>query len=133
MHILGFWHSCFSKYSKTLFHVLMPLFHSNREFTFYYPCEDKVSCHGIELSLSPGQYLLEVYGASNGFFSGYEESCGGYARGILILNETINASIYIGSSGIVKNSGSGNTGHAFNGGGSGNKNNNYGCSGGGFR
>ena len=100
---------------------MMPQFHSSKEFSFNYPCEDKTNCHCIEFSLSPGQYLLEVFGASNGFYSGYHESFGGYSRGILSLKETVNAFIFLGSSGIVKSSGSGNTGEAYNGGGSGSR------------
>ena len=51
---------------------------SNKKYTFNYPCSDSTDCTDYEVSLSPGLYKFEVYGASGGF---YEDRISTYRRG----------------------------------------------------
>ena len=98
------------------------MFRSNVNSTFYeYPCANSSVCHSIDIVLSPGIYVLEVWGASGGANSSENSALGGYSYGILTLREETKAFIYLGGLGICKTTGDRFTGTAFNGGGSGSK------------
>ena len=98
------------------------MFRSNVNSTFYeYPCDNSTECHSIDIVLSPGIYVLEVWGASGGANSSENSALGGYSYGILTLREETKAFIYLGGLGICKTTGDRFTGTAFNGGGSGSK------------
>ena len=70
-------------------------------YIFDYPCATKYSCSPIEGTFIPGQYLLEVWGAQGGSFSGYPGGKGGYSRGFLTIKSTVKAYLFIGAEGTV--------------------------------
>ena len=84
--------------------------------TLQYPCENKLECSPYVLTLKPGRYMFEVWGAqgggnNTGIPTTEEGGKGGYSKGKFHLQEEKTFYIYIGSSGTD----SGNGG--FNGGG----------------
>jgi hypothetical protein len=56
-------------------------------------------CRADELFLEPGTYELEVWGASGGVRNGVTRGLGGYARGIITLNERTKVFVNVGSQG----------------------------------
>ena len=85
-------------------------------FVLNYPCDEECSdCSPYFVSLPPGSYLLEAWGAEGGYNGGK----GGYSRGILRLQKRTDTYIYIGSKGCNLIHEYGVTGVAFNGGGAG--------------
>ena len=84
--------------------------------TLQYPCENKTECSPYVLTLKPGRYMFEIWGAqgggnNTGIPTQEEGGKGGYSKGKFHLKEEKTFYIYIGSSG----DDSGNGG--FNGGG----------------
>lgn len=57
-----------------------------------------VKCSPYTLSLDPGIYVLEVWGASGGSYKA-NGGLGGYSKGTLILNETTEVFVHVGSLG----------------------------------
>ena len=77
----------------------------------------------VPVTLSPATYKLECWGAEGGhtnvsYSTSYIEGHGGYASGILVLNESTNLFINVGGAGAVSGSGTVALG-GFNGGGNG--------------
>ena len=82
-----------------------------------YPCGDEPNiCTHYEVTLPPGSYLFEVWGAQGGLNGGK----GGYSLGILRLRVQTKAFIFIGAKGESFDYQPGTTRESFNGGGSGN-------------
>ena len=95
---------------------------TNSNSIFYeYPCTNSTECHPINITLFPGSYILEVWGASGGADKKENSAIGGYSYGILTLNEETKAFIYLGGKGVCRTTGDGPTESAFNGGGAGSK------------
>ena len=90
---------------------------SAHQVTFGYPCEGETKCSPYVLTLNPGRYIFEVWGAQGGGkntgtrfikFGGK----GGYSIGKTLLETPTTFYIYVGSSGTNKTGDGG-----FNGGG----------------
>ena len=89
---------------------------------FEYPCgENYSSCHPQNFTLYKGWYSLEVWGASGGSNDTDHAGKGGYAYGILSLEEDTEIYIYLGGQGVVTYDNKKPTPEIFNGGGSGAK------------
>ena len=75
-------------------------------YSLSYPCVSSNECHPINITLIPGYYLFEAWGAKggdttyrtcpNGFAKGGR---GGYAAGNIFISSTTNLFIYIGQRG----------------------------------
>ena len=96
---------------------------------FNYSCESKSECFPQSVTLHPGRYIFELFGASGGgldsnegFFNGGK---GGFSSIIYETNKIITLYLYIGGEGSFASTPSPG---GWNGGGS---STNYGCSGGG--
>jgi hypothetical protein len=70
---------------------------------------DFIRCEPETLSLVPGEYKLEVWGASGGTFKSFGGP-GGYAKGILTLNEETTVFVRVGSQGSNEAEGIGSQG-----------------------
>jgi hypothetical protein len=79
-----------------------------------YPCSNNANCAPVEINLTRGKYLFELWGARSGndyFGSGYRR--GGYVSGILDLRKTTKFFIHfggVGSNGLNANVKGGNNG-----------------------
>lgn len=84
------------------------------------------------VTLQPGTYKLECWGAQGGSINGADGGKGGYAVGTIVISEATTAYIYVGGKG-ANASGTGAKAGGFNGGGNsyGTTTNYYGGSGGG--
>ena len=47
---------------------------NGKEYRFHYPCQSKFKCTDYELTIPPGIYKFELYGASGGHWDGYISS-----------------------------------------------------------
>ena len=66
-------------------------------FLFSYPCEKTYPCHPIHLTLSPGYYMFECWGAGSFNSATFLAGKGAYTSGFLKLNEERDFFVYIGS------------------------------------
>ena len=87
------------------------------QITFGYPCEGETKCSPYVITLNPGRYIFEVWGAqgggnNTGIPSTAPGGKGGYSIGKTILETATTFYIYVGSSG-TNTTGDG----GFNGGG----------------
>ena len=71
---------------------------------FTYPCGESPTCHPIPITLYPGKYFIECYGAQGG--TGYVNAKlgkpggkGAYASGILVLLKKVSLFLHSGSRG----------------------------------
>ena len=71
---------------------------STHSYSFKYPCSTTFPCHPIHITLPPGYYQFECWGA--GYISSVRDfiSKGAYTSGFLELKEERDFYIYIGSS-----------------------------------
>ena len=69
---------------------------------FNYPCTDTASCYPYFVTLIPGKYKFECYGASGGDGKVSAGGKGGYSVGSILLDKTTNFYIYIGGQGSSK-------------------------------
>ena len=87
---------------------------------FEYPCgENYSSCYPLNFTLYKGWYSLEVWGASGGSNDTEHAGKGGYAYGILSLQEETEIYIYLGGKGVISTTDDQPTPEIFNGGGTG--------------
>ena len=100
-------------------------------YIFDYPCPEKNECFPIETTFTPGQYMLEVWGAQGGSFPSYPGGKGGYSRGFLNIKKSVKAFLYIGAEGTITPGKGMFSNFSFNGGGFGYGINNQISSGGG--
>jgi hypothetical protein len=87
---------------------------------FNYPCTSTSSCYPYIVTLSPGKYMFECYGASGG--NGYVSpgGKGGYSVGSALVEQSTNFYIFVGGQGSVNSGPSGATAAGgYNGGGNG--------------
>ncbi|EAX91943.1 PE-PGRS protein, putative [Trichomonas vaginalis G3] len=101
-----------------------------RKVFFEYPCTSPIDCYPYEIHLSPGKYLLEVWGAqgcnvTNGRQEDVEGGTDGHSAGVLIVTNPKTLYLHLG--------GTANTSNYFNptyNGGAGGRNFADGCGGG---
>lgn len=79
---------------------------------FEYPCNDSFPCDSIDLNLSAGEYLFEVFGAA-GISSVVIGGLGGYARAKIKITQHVPMYLYLGGRGKYM------ANESFNGGGGG--------------
>ena len=94
---------------------------------FNYPCSDSTTCHPISITLFPGFYVFELYGAAGGDVE-YDGKIskggrGGYTRASLKFFKKTKAYLYIGGKGGQSNTSYGRGG--YNGGGNGSTGQNH--------
>lgn len=70
------------------------------------------------VTLDPGKYILECWGAQGGSYSSYSGGAGGYSIGTITLSQRTNLYIYVGGQPATQTS-TGATSGGFNGGGAG--------------
>ena len=91
---------------------------SENVLTFEYPCPHSVKCSPYVVTLNPGRYKFEVWGAqgggnNTGIKGVTEGGKGGYSVGKLLLDKQTTFYLYIGSSGINGGNGGYNGGGAL--------------------
>ena len=87
--------------------------------SFTYQCNDQIDCKPYEITFYPGLYQIELWGAQGGNISEHTEGGrGGYAKGIMQIQNTQKMYIFLGGHGFAGTS-VGFTQNAFNGGGKG--------------
>jgi hypothetical protein len=81
-----------NKVVKTNEYVLLP-----------FPCSDSADCTYYSVTLGPGAYHLEVWGAQGGNDTSYPDTVfggrGGYSKGTVQLNSKTTLYVYVGGSG----------------------------------
>ena len=75
-----------------------------------YPCSDSTDCTNYIVTLDPGEYGLETWGAQGGNDTSYPTTVfggrGGYSKGTVRLRTRTTLYVYVGGSGTGKLSGS---------------------------
>ena len=107
----------YSFYHSTSEDVKIGQLSVGQKLDFDYPCESQTDCSPYLISLSPGSYFLEVFGAQGKSAkigsSTAEGGFGGYSSGVYRSNKPFTLYLHIGGS-------SPNINGGYNGGGSGN-------------
>ena len=102
----------------------------NESILFYYPCITSSNCTAYHVTLSPGKYLLETWGASGGDCNANQGGKGGYSSGEITIGRRTHFYINIGGKGQFYDA-KGIQPGGFNGGGNGWRSAYYGAGGGG--
>ena len=103
--------------------------------TFKYPCQNQTDCSPYKITLRPGKFQFEVWGAKGGSFSTIHGGRGGYSSGALNIYTKTQMFIYLGGSHDFEPTNIIQIG-SYNGGGNGSNNHThtykaFGCAGGG--
>jgi hypothetical protein len=82
---------------------------TNEYVSLPFPCSDSTDCTYYSVTLEPGRYDLEVWGAQGGNDTTYPTTCfggrGGYSKGTVQLNSKTTLYVYVGGSGTGSTSG----------------------------